>query len=687
LKIIGAIFGILITLIIGVYLFLFTSMGHGIILPMIQNNIKDATNIQNVKVTNFDLSLSSLDIELNIENQKIVADAKFNLFSQKLDAKYDLKIDDLSVFKELIKTNINGKLYTNGDINGTFKLFDIKGIASLANGNIDYNLNVDTKNSLVNNIIFDIKKLDISQLLSMLEQPKYIQGKLNANGKISSQNLENIDFIAYVNSGKVNTQVVKKALDIVVPKSDFTLDSKINIKNKVGEYKVDLASSLATIKSDGKLNLLKMGVDSIYSLDVKSLALLEPIIGIKLNGAFNTSGTIKGDKKSMIVDGKSNIASSLTKYNVKLKDFQPSLIKANISNAKLDELLFTLNQPKYAKANLDIDAQISSLDKLDGKITTTIKNGILNRSILKKEFELNLPKNSTFNGVVNTKLDDNMVVSNSSIKTFVAKLNTKKTAFDINSAKLTTDYILNIPSLAKLYFISGQKMKGSMVLNGDVIFDKTLLATFHSKKFGGNIDGKLDNDKLSVKTNNIQSLKLLDTMYYPKIFKSTIDANLDYNLSTKKGLSKVNMVDGKFLTNEAMSTLKKLTSYDLTLELYKKSSLVTKIDDTMLYSTLDMKSKNSTITSKKLNLNTAKSTIDGDIKIKYKKYDLGIKLAGAITSPKVKVDIGDALKNKAKDLLNKKLGKDVEKDLKKKLNDKLGEDVRKNLGGLLKGLF
>ena len=509
----------------------------------------------------------------------------------------------------------------------------------------------------------------------MVGQPKYIQGLLHSNGKISSQNLENIDFTANVTKGKVNTTVVQKAFDVSVPQSDFKLNSKINVSNQKGDYSIDLDSSIAKLQSNGKIDLSTVALEAKYDLNVQSLGVLEPIIATKLNGAFQTNGTIKGDQKLMKINGSSNLASSATKYAVELKDMQPSSINATINNAKLDTLLYMLNQPKYASGDLSIQAKIDSLKELKGKVTTTINSGLINPNVMKKQFEMNFPQNSTFSTQINTTLDKNLVSSDISLDSFAADLNTKKTNFYIDSAKLTTDYVLHIANLGNLYFLTNQKMQGDLKVSGDVTFDKKLLATFNTKKFGGSVDGKLDDSKLNVVAKNLQTLPLLDMMFYPQIFKSTLNATLDFDTLTKQGLSKVDMSNGQFLTNEAMTMLKNLTTYDLTLEVYKTANLTTNINDTILKNDLFMESAKSTIKSNKLILDTKNSTIDGDIDVTYRKYELGIKLDGAIASPNVQVDPGNALKQKAKEK--------VDKLIDEKLDGKVDDNVKNLLKGLL----
>lgn len=673
MKLIGSVFAILTALLVAIYLFLFTSLGHGIILPMIEGKIKEATKLQNVNFESFDLSPSSLNTILLVENNPIKLDANFSLFAKTLDATYKVDINDLSSFKELIQQPLQGTFSTQGKVKGHFEDLSIKGIAKVAKGDIAYDLNIATNN--INNINFTVSDLDISTLLSMVGQPKYIEGLLQSKGKISSLKLENIDFLANVNQGKINTSEVKKAFNIQVPPSDFKLNSKIDVNDQKGNYIIDINSSLAKIKSDGKLDLSKMGIDAKYALNVQSLGVLEPMIATKLNGSFETSGSIQGDQKNMNIKGKSSLASGNTTYDVTLKDMNVDKLTANIKNAKLDQLLHMLNQPKYAQGLLTVNANIDSLKNLKGNIKTRVNDGLINRSVMKKQFEMNFPSNSTFNAKINTDLNKNSVISDIDLNSFAADITTKKTQFLIDSAKLTTDYTLSVSNLGKLYFLTNQKMKGDLKVTGDVTFDKTLLATCNTKKFGGTVNGKLDDNKLNVVAKDLKTLPLLDMMYYPQIFRSSLNANVDYDLATKQGLSKVDMSNGQFLTNEAMTMLKNLTSYDLTLEVYKTANLTTKINDTILKNDLFMESAKSTIKSNKLVMNTKNSTIDGDIDIKYRKYELGIELNGPIASPNVKVDPGNALKQKAKEKVNKLI------------DEKLDGKVDENVKGLLKGLF
>jgi len=430
------------------------------------------------------------------------------------------------------------------------------------------------------------------------------------------------------------------------------------------------------IHIEGKFNLIKKLIDLQYDIKIDDLSVFNTISNQKLQGTFYTNGKVIGVLGNIGIEGKASFADGKTNYELFVKEDNIKNIKFSLVNLSVEKLLWMVSQPQYTTGTLNINGTINSLNNLDGDIVTKLTNGVLNSEFINKTFEQNLPKKATYETTINTKLAKENIISTVDFNSFVAQLDTKKTTFNIPSKKLTSDYILDVPSLNALYFITNQKLKGGITINGDITFDKTLLATFNSKKFDGTMKGKLDNNKLNVQLDNIQSTKLLDMLYYPEIFKSNIKLDLDYDIATKKGLSKLSSNNGQFLTNQTTQMLKQFTKYDLTMEVYDVTNLTTKIDNTLLENELFMKSKNSQIKSKVFTVDTAKSTINANLTLQYRKYDMDLKLNGAIADPKVKLDIGKAIENKAKEKIKEKLNKE--------LKDKLKDE---NIGNILNNIF
>ncbi len=673
MKFIKIISGVLFVFLLSVYIVVFTPLNKSTIVPIIKSEISKASKIKNVEIPIFELSFSNLKMQLLLENQAIDVDASFDIFSKTLDTSYKIDIKDLSTFDYLSGQKLKGTFFTEGKLQGTFDNLKLDGDANVADGNIKYKLNID-KND-INNIAVNINSLDLPTLLNMINQPKYVDGKFNANVNISSLKLEQVKFAAIVNQGKFNVLVFKDNLKLNIPKSDFTLDTNINLQNKAGDFNFNFNSKLIKLITNGNIDINSLKIDTKYKVLIDQLAMLEPLIGSQFNGSFQTNGTIKGEKKSMVVDGTSNLAKGQITYNVILKDLEVDRVKGSIKKVKLDELLYIVNQPKYAKADLNVDFNINSLKNLDGQVKTTLDNGLLNKKIVKRDFNITLPKNPIFNLEANTNLNKNIIDTKVTLNSFAAKLQTTKTVFDTKTAILTTDYLLSVSDLKNLYFVINQKMRGDIKIAGDIKFDKYLTVSFNSKKFGGNINGTFIKDKLSVKITNIDSINLLNMMYYPEIFKSKVNLSLDYDTTSKKGISNIDMKDGNFLANKLSQTINKLIKKDLTTEIYKTVTIKTKINDLILDSTLFMQSKNSEIKSNKMYMDLKKSYIDAGFDIKYYNFDLGLKLKGDLTSPKVKIDAGKLLKSKAK------------QEVKKVIEKKLGDKLKKDLGGLLKGLF
>jgi len=677
MRAIQILFGTLTLIILSVYIVLFTSVNKTLIVPIIEDNIKDASKIKNVEITTFDLTLSSLKLQLLLENQTINVDSTFDLMAKNVDLSYDVNINDLSAFDYVSGQKLKGTFKTAGTLKGTFDNLKLSGIASVAKGDINYNLNIDNKN--INNIKATINSIDLSTLMYMVNQPKFIDGKFNSNIDISSLELDKIYFDANVKNGIFNVAIFKKELNLTIPKSDFKLNTNVNLVNKSGKFIFNFDSSLIQLLTNGSIDLNSLNINSKYKVSIDKLAMLEPIINTKLNGSFSTNGTIKGDKNSMKIAGFSDIVNSKTSYNVTLKDLALDKIDANIKNAKLDKILHLVNQPIYAKADLNLDVEINSLDKLNGKITTTLTKGLLNNKIIKRDFNISLPKNATFNLKTLTSLDKNIIDTKSTLNTFAANIETKKSIFDTKTSTFTTDYIASVPKLSKLYFITNQKMRGDIKIDGDVKFKDDLTASFNSNKFNGKINGTLVKDILNLSIKDVNSLKLLNMMYYPEIYNSKINLDLDYNLTSKKGISNLVMNDGKFLTNQLSQTIKKFIKKDLTKEIYKVAKINTKIDDKKLNSTLLMTSTNSKISSQKMFIDLEKSTINSKIDMEYFKYKIGLTLTDDLTSPKVKIDANKLLKSKAKTK--------VSEAIEKKLGDKLDDDTKKAIGGFLDKLF
>jgi hypothetical protein len=245
----------------------------------------------------------------------------------------------------------------------------------------------------------------------------------------------------------------------------------------------------------------------------------------------------------------------------------------------------------------------------------------------------------------------------------VANLVTKGAKFDLKNGVLDSKYTLIISDLNKLYFATKQKMRGSLKVEGAVKKAKNLIVTANSNTLGGKVNIKMVDEDLKAALKGIKVVELTDMLYYPKVFDSIMDANLDYNLASKKGKLLAKAFDGKILPNQMTFLLNQMAKFDITREIYKETVLKSDINDKVIISNLDMKSRLTHITSKNALTDLNKNYIDAKLQIDIKGKPLYVKIKGKIDSPKVSLDAKSLLKDRAK--------KEIEKRLKDKAGDKI----------------
>lgn len=455
---------------------------------------------------------------------------------------------------------------------------------------------------------------------------------------------------------------------------DFTLTTK-NIRFKAN------IDSKSYFDISGGLNLFARSMDLTYIIDIKDLSKFQKLINQKLNGNFRTSGTIKGNETYTKVEGISDVFESDTKYIIGLKEFKPGKINVTIKNAKIEKLLNTVNQPNYANGFIDINANILNVNVplLEGVITTKIHKGNVNNPIVNKAFNLNLKDLLSFNGDINTTLKLSTVVSKVNFITSIANISTKKAQINLKDNSIKSDYQLKIPNLSKLYDITNTKMRGNLLIDGNISKTKNLVITGVSNIFNGKLDFRLKNDDFTAHINEVEIKPLTHMLYYPEIFDSKANASMTYDLVNASGKIDATLNDGHFLPNKFSAIINQFARFDLTKEVYESVKVDSSINKEIINSTVQMSSKYTQIAVLESELNSKKRTIDANVLATIKGLSADAVVSGTLDNPKVKVDTSKLLKDGAK----KKAIQKVEDKIKKELgNSKEADSVIKGLKSL-----
>ena len=684
---------IIIILIIGsVYGTLFTKYGNGIIASYIESKVNDGQEDVKLKVNDFRLTFNTINFDAKInDDSQILISGDLAIFKQSVDLKYDIKINDLSTLKNLTKQDLKGPFSTNGTFVGDKNNAVIQGFTNIALSETNYHLNL--VNFEPKNINVNLKDAKIEELLTLLNKPNYANGTLNITADIKNIDVTNLDgmITASISKGKINNDIVNKEFKQTIT-SAINIETNINasLLGKKVEIKSEVISSIADIFLDKTvIDLEKNKTFSDYRIDVKNLNKLEGVIGKKLNGDFYTSGNIFVENSNISIAGNSNIFESTSTYNLKLKDSNLENINFKIEDAKIEKLLHMLNEPVYATGNLNIDGDIKNakIETLDGLINTRISEGEIIDEVVNTVFNQKIKDTVTFDLNVDTSLVPNQAISKADINTNLLNVNVNKAVFDFNEASFTSDYLVKIPSLTDLIDFTKTKLRGAMDISGNIQSkENLLLVDGNSNLLGGALNFNLNNDNLTATLNNIGIKELTYMLYQPEIFDSKGTFKVDYNMLVKKGNLTGSLVNGHFLPNDFSTLINQLAKFDLTKEIYETVNINSDINDTILTSTVNMKSTNTQIDINNSVFDTQNNTIDATLEAKIKETKFNININGNTSNPKISFDTKDLLKNEIDKQLEKNEGK-IEEKINKALGGKLEDGKAKELINNLKSFF
>ncbi|MEA2100637.1 MAG: hypothetical protein U9P72_10970 [Campylobacterota bacterium] len=655
--------GLLFAVSVGIYIIIFTSIGNKILQPILENKIREQTKLES-KLSGFKLTMSDFSIVLELNKNNIISvNGNYSLFSQAFNIAYRVRMKKLDSLQTLTKSSIRGEFNTEGTIKGVMAFMEIDGVSDLAHSDTSYHVELTALSPT--SIIAKVKDAKLESLLYIGGQKNYADADidLNVNFKNITPNQLDGNIVLTSSKGEIDKNLMRKDFNVTIPKTLFSMRLDALFKGESINYKMFFDSNLAKLNSNGKIISDSMNMDLNYGINIIELALLKPITGADIQGVFKLDGEVKGDNKNLSITGKSDFASSDTNFKATLVDFSPATINASIKNLEISEFLYMVKQPHYSDGVFSLNVAISDAraGKLKGVIKSNIENGLLDSNYMTKayEFKTKMPR-TVFKLNTNTILDGNIVDSRVKLDSSIASFDMKKARFNIAESSLVSDYIVKIPSLDKLFFVTDRDLKGTIAINGELKSAKDLDLTIHSQIAGGVMDAKLHNDDFHADLNSLQTLKVLDMLTYPKIFKSDLNAKVNYNLKTKKGKLSGQLVDGLFIKNQMLTLVKRYGKVDLYKEKFS-GDIDAKINKENLKLSLDLKSRTASIKTDNTKLNTLTQKIDSKVTVTTNKYPLTVKLKGDINKPSVSVDtkalieskVGDKAKEEVTKLLNK----------------------------------
>ena len=657
MKIVSWFLGLVVIIMAGIYFMLFTAAGNAILVPVLEGKIQEQTKLDS-KLQVFSLSMSEFEIllELNKDNT-VLAKGSYSLFNQSFDAEYDVKLNKLQTLEPLTKKPLKGPLFTDGTAIGDMAFMKVDGKSDIAISTTVYH--IELTNLDPTSIIAKIQNADLVALLELAGEKAYAQGKIDVDVNFKNIKVHELDgnILLATKEGKLNNTLMSKEFDLDIPATKFSMNLDAKLKGDDVNYVYSLNSNLAKITSAGNIVPEPLKVDVTYSLDIKELAVLKPIIKEDVRGPFTLDGTAKGTQKNMIVEGVSDIASSDTQFSTILKDNKPVSLNASIENLKIEKLLYMLKQPHYGDGILSLNIDMDDLRKgnLKGHVISNIKNGLLDSKYLTKEqgFKTMMPK-TTFNVITNTTLNGDMTETKLNLKSTLMTLDIENAKYNLGNKSIESDFKTTIVDLDNLFFITERHLKGAITLNGEIKKDKDLELKVHSKVADGTLDAKMFNDDLHVDLKSIQTLKALEMLIYPEVFASSLNGVLDYNTKKQKGKFNGSLVDGKFTPNAMLSLVKQYGKVDLYKESFK-GDVSADVNKEKLLASLSLASNSSSIKTKEAKLDSKEKTIDATIEITANKHPISVSLKGNTSSPAVSVDAGDILKNEVQKAVGEKL--------------------------------
>jgi len=348
--------------------------------------------------------------------------------------------------------------------------------------------------------------------------------------------------------------------------------------------------------ANGNFDILKKSFMLDYIVNARDLK--TPYVNIQ--EALLLKGKAQGNMDRFSLNGSGSVFRSQVSFVTNIVDKNIKGVQLNAKNIKIEDILVFLKKPIYSRGMIDIMADIKSTETNNyaGNSDITIHYGTLNNPLLEKDFGIKLPTMVTYRGAIKSNIYADKIYAKTEIFSNIAKLETKKTEYNLTDKVFYSDYLVVIPNLSLLQ----KDMQGNIEFSGNVQKDNDFSLDVNSNILDGTLKAIVFNDTLKADLEKISLAKLTTMFKQPNYSDGKLTATLDMqNIKPKEeeGRLTLHVKDGALHVNELVETQKtEEIKYQLSLASDIKKEIVTTTADVNA-DILDLKLRKTS-----LNLNT-----------------------------------------------------------------------------------
>lgn len=658
--------GIIIGLLLLLYILLFSPIGNAIFKPIIQSQINAHSPVP-LKLDTFSLGLTSTHIVLsNGEKLTIDLSGGYNLFTLNVDLALLVDANDISLFGDMVGVELAGSFEARAKAQGkVFETLNINLTSDIAKSKTALALTLE--NLTPTAIIADISALRIDEALAMGGVKPYVSGilglKANIKGDTNAQSKANAlsgQANLAITQGVFSQALIQKDFDITIPRTSFTANANAIFDTDKIKHNLAFNANVGKILSSGTTQIAPLLTKSTYSVSLSDISAFTPLLGTKVRGALRSSGEVVGGMESMKITGASDIAESSTTYTALLESLAPQRVAFDTKGLKIERILYMLYLPQFITGVENASGEIWDFDKgISAQVTSSLK-GLVQGAVVQKELGLAMP-NTPFSYKSNARLQKGVGEADFTLDSSLAEMVLNPIKINTSSSAISTPYIIKIPNLKALKFLTGVELAGSFEASGRAKISDTIQADFQTTSLGGKIDASLQGDEFRAKLDDIDTIALLKMLQYPQVFSAKANGELNYNLTKESGNLRAVLSHGHFMKTDLTNAIQRHTNTDITGLLFEGVGVDSAIEKLKLTSKFGAKSGDFSMMGENILIDLERSTINAKLKTAIKGDSVDVNINGAINAPKVDIDFSALAKKKAEQALKNELNKQIDK--------------------------